>query len=159
MHIPTCAWCFLQPPCRVGFASRELAPPACTPANDDNSSTRGVHPLQPLQGSRALGYVAWSWGATVAAQVGPNGRMAVTLNRAPIRQGTHKRLGALVDIKFAQDKCGRWSCAPRRLDIAVRTSPSRPFIKITIIQPWVAASGAVLRTGKAKGSYAPYLEV
>ena len=103
--------------------------------------------------------MAWSWGATVAAQVGPSGRLSVTLNKAPIRQGTHKRVGALVDIKFAHDHCGRRGCAPRQLDITVRTGPHRPFIKITVTQHWSAAGDVVLRNSYAKGSYAPYLEV
>lgn len=111
------------------------------------------HPSPPysarLQGTQALGYVAWNLGARVEALIGRKGRMVVNLNKTPIWQGTKKKLGSLVTIDYASERCSHRSCAPRQLDITVR-----PFIKITVTQPWIP--GAM---PGARGSFAPYLEV
>ncbi|PRW60928.1 serine protease [Chlorella sorokiniana] len=100
-------------------------------------------------GSRALGYVAWSYGATLAAQASPNGRLAVTLNNTPIRQGHAPDLGKLVTVRYPRDSCRRGWCADRLLEITVR-----PFITVTIIQPWI--SGA---TWGSRGTFVPWLQV
>ncbi len=110
-----------------------------------------VHPSPPhlLQGSQALGYVAWSYGATLAAQVDKAGRMAVTLGNKPVRQGQPPNLGKLVSVRYPKDSCKRGWCADRLLEITVK-----PFIKVAITQPWIAGA-----TWGARGAFAPYLQV
>ncbi|PRW61561.1 trypsin-like serine protease [Chlorella sorokiniana] len=100
-------------------------------------------------GSQALGYVAWSYGATLAAQAGPNGRLAVTLNNKRIHPGHPPNLGQLVTIKYPKDSCRRGWCADRLVEITVR-----PFIKVAITQPWIPGAN-----WGAWGSFAPYLQV
>ncbi|KAI7844893.1 hypothetical protein COHA_001542 [Chlorella ohadii] len=100
-------------------------------------------------GSQALGYVAWSYGATLAAQVDKAGRMAVTLGNKPVRQGQPPNLGKLVSVRYPKDSCKRGWCADRLLEITVK-----PFIKVAITQPWIAGA-----TWGARGAFAPYLQV
>ena len=87
--------------------------------------------------------------------------MVAYLGPTPIRRGS-LNLGPLVTISFPRDSC-TWKkgCKPRVLETTVRTTPTRPFIKVAFIQPWIAAGGVKLRNGngKAQGSYADYLEV
>ena len=93
--------------------------------------------------------MAWSYGATLAAQVGPNGRLTVTLNNKAIRPGHPPNLGKLVTIRYPKDSCRRGSCADRLLEITVR-----PFIRVTITQPWIPGA-----YWDSWGSFAPYLQV
>lgn len=105
-------------------------------------------------GTQALGHVFWNLGARVAAQIGRHGHMVVHLNKQPLWQGTKKDLGKLVTIEYAGQKCSRAGCEARKLETTVRTAPNRPWIKITVTQPWIKPA-----TPGAKGSFAPYLEV
>lgn len=105
-----------------------------------------------------LTYVAWSYGATVSAQIKETGFglkndkfLVLALNGKPIKRNP-LNLGPLVTISRSRDVCwGRYirTCKPRVVTIVVR-----PWFKIEISQPWVA--GAL--PGQ-KGSFADYLDV
>jgi T-complex protein 1 subunit beta len=102
-----------------------------------------------VPGSQALRYIAWSYGATLAAQASPNGRLTVTLNKKVVKPGQPPNLGQLVTIKYPRDKCGQGWCAARLLEITVR-----PFITVTITQPWIPGAN-----WGSWGAFAPNLDV
>lgn len=109
--------------------------------------------LAPLQGSQSLKSVAWGYGAIVFSQLDAKNNLVAFLGPKPIKQGT-QNLGPLVTISFLPNSCNRHGCTDRKLEITVRTTPTRPFIKITITQPWLKPT-----VKGTKGAFADYLEV